>query len=369
MVYEQPPFAPAVYAARRENLQASLQERGLAGCVLVQRANRLYFTGFGPHGGSLTRLVALAVPARGEPLYVISDIDRERAAAAGLVHAAPASYGEGPGLLARCVAGWGPGPVGIEAGEMPVSVAQGLGRAVARELVACDDLPAGLRMVKSEEEISVLRAASDLTDKAVEAARRAIAPGVSELEIAGLLVHELMRAGADGPSIMPFVLSGERAMMPHLRPAARPAQAGEVVVIDFGAALQGYETDICRSYACGEATALAQELQGIVSEAFAASVAACRPGATGGDVHRAAADVIGRAGHGAHFNHAVGHGCGLQSHEGPLCNASSEVVLREGMVLAIEPAIYFGGVGLRLEDDIVVRPGGGESLNRAGMAL
>jgi Xaa-Pro dipeptidase len=369
MQYEQPPFGPDVYAARRAALQDRLAERGLAGCVLVQRANRLYLTGFGPHGGSLTRLVALCLPARGEPLYVISDIDRERAAAAGLGYAAPATYGEGPGLVARAVGGWAPGPVGIEAGEMPLAVAQGLARAVDRELAACDDLPAELRLVKSAAEIDCLRAASVLTDHAAAAARDAIRPGVSELEIAGLLVHDMMRAGADGPSILPFVLAGERAMMPHLRPCARPAEPGEVVVIDYGAALQGYETDICRSYAAGEPGALARELHAIVREAFVAAVAACRPGATGGDVHRAAADVIARAGYGQHFNHAVGHGCGLQSHEAPLCNASSGVVLQEGMVLAIEPAIYFGGVGLRLEDDIVVRPGGGESLNRAAMGL
>ncbi len=165
------------------------------------------------------------------------------------------------------------------------------------------------------------------------------------------------------------MLAGARAMMPHARIPRPVSTPGEVVAIDFGAALHGDETDTCSSHARGEPAALPREPHAMVAEAFAAAVAACRRGAAGGDVHRAAADVIGRAGYGQRFTHAVAHGCAPQSHEPSRWDASSAAPPRAGRVLATEPAICFGGVGLRLEDDVAVRPGGGQSLNRAPMDL
>jgi len=234
--------------------------------------------------------------------------------------------------------------------------------------MAADALPTALRSIKTTQEIDILRQASAYTDAIAKHARSLTKAGISERDLAGAMVHFCLRQGCDMPQ-MPFVLTGERAMMPHLPPSNRPNRCGELVVIDYGVHFNGYETDICRTFAVGEPTALARELHTVVLAAFDAAVATAQPGRLAEDVHQAAHDVIAAAGYGEYFIHGVGHGVGVQSHEPPLLALGQKTRLEAGMVIAIEPGIYTQGIGLRLEDDVIVRPGGGESLNHAPMRL
>ncbi|KPV44743.1 M24 family metallopeptidase [Alicyclobacillus ferrooxydans] len=360
-------FGDEVYEDRRQRLQARLRDKGLGGMIVMGKANRLYLTGFGPDGGSLTRFVALCLPASGEPVYIVSDIDQERAR--GLdVDFIPVAYNEGVLVAGKLVQSWPGGEIGVDAVALNVIVADALRGSVGRDLQPADDIVMALRAKKSEAEIEVLREASRHTDAVAEAARALVREGLTERGLSGAMVYEAMKRGCDMPQI-PLVLTGARATMPHLMPSSETMKSGDLVVIDFGVGFGGYETDICRTYAVGKPSSFALELHDIVSRAFHAAIAAAKPGAFARDVHQAAYDVIAAAGYGEAFFHGVGHGVGVQSHETPLLSFQQFTPLEEGMVLAIEPGIYTNGVGIRLEDNVVVRKTGAESLNRASMSL
>ncbi len=360
-------FDPDVYEGRRIRLQESLRSDGLAGALITSKANRIYYTGFGPDSGSLNRFVALCVPAEGEVTYVVSDIDKDRTTQVG-VRTLPAAYGEGVRLAADTISDWEAGELAVESGELTLLAAEAIRLATDRVLAHADIYLATLRSVKTAEEIEVLRIASRHTDAVAKEARNLIREGMTERELSGSMVQFAMSRGCD-ISQVPLVLTGERAMFPHLLPSDREFRSGELVVVDYGVGFGGYETDICRTYSIGEPSSFAVELHGIVSEAYDAALKAAQPGNTAEDVHIAAYEVIEKAGYGRYFIHGVGHGVGIESHEPPLLSFGQKTPLRDGMVLAIEPGIYTQGIGLRLENNVVVRHGGGQSLNDAPMHL
>jgi len=178
-----------------------------------------------------------------------------------------------------------------------------------------------------------------------------------------VLMSHLLSAGAQSLLFEPLVQAGPNAANPHAHAGDRPLQRGDLVVIDFGAVVDGYGSDITRTIAIGEPDAEMRAVYEVVKAANAAGRAAARPGATGEAVDRAARAVIESAGYGPSFTHRTGHGLGLEGHEPPYMVRGEATILQPGMTFTVEPGIYLAGKGgVRIEDDVLVTADGSETL-------
>ncbi len=372
------------YADRISRLQGLIRGRGWRGVMLLKPENHRYLTGFNCAVNNVERLMALLVPAEGEPVFVLPRLEVTLGRAAGVEKTIGFYYTElfeklheGFDLL-----GWNGGRVGtewsyltidksaaIQAWNQAGSPGGGARSAGPLQLVDCSGLVSSLRLIKTPREIEWFEKAAAATDRAAAVAREFVRPGVTERELAGALTKALLDAGAEAPAFFPTVQAGVNATLPNMCPTDHALAEGEIVVVDFGAAYMGIRTDICRSFAVGEVPAKARQLHKVVREAQADALAKVVPGRPAADVHRAAAETIERAGYGPYFNHAVGHGVGYDVHEAPSVAAHNEEPLRPGMVLSIEPGIYVDGIGVRIEDVVLVTEKGGRVLTRADRDL
>jgi len=220
-----------------------------------------------------------------------------------------------------------------------------------------------LRIKKSPEEIQLLRESIALAEKACQKAIESIEPEVQESQVAHRIVDYLSKHGCK-EAFESIVASGERSAMPHGRPTDRRIQKGDAVVIDMGAVVQGYHSDITRTVCLGEPNDEKKKVYDTLQKAQEAAYKAVKPGAIGKEVDAAARKVIQEAGYAEFFTHGLGHGIGLEVHEGPSVRRASEQVLEPGMVITVEPGIYLPGkFGMRLEDDVLVTDNGYELLS------
>jgi Xaa-Pro aminopeptidase len=238
------------------------------------------------------------------------------------------------------------------------------------ELVGVSGLVERLREVKDAAEIARIRAATELADAALQTLLAEGLVGRSERELALSLELKMRERGASGPSFDPIVAAGAHGALPHAQPRDRPISAGELVVIDWGAQLDGYCSDCTRTAAAGEPGEEARAVYQLVLDAQLAGVEAVRVGAGGREVDGVARAVIEAGGHGEHFGHGLGHGVGLDVHEAPRLSQRSDDVLRSGNVVTVEPGIYLPGrFGVRIEDLIVVGEAGPGILTSITKAL
>lgn len=234
------------------------------------------------------------------------------------------------------------------------------------ELVATDGLVEALRIVKDDGEIARVAMAGAIADKALAKVKPQIVAGVTEAEIALELDMEMRRGGASGSSFETIVASGPNAARPHARPGPRQLENGDLIVIDFGALVDGYCSDMTRTFVLGEPSKEAARMLEVVAAGQAAGVAAIAPGVTCAQVDQAAREVINAAGWGEAFLHGTGHGVGLDIHEEPRVSSVSTATLSIGHVVTVEPGVYLpehGGV--RIEDTLVVTPEGSKPLTLA----
>jgi len=209
------------------------------------------------------------------------------------------------------------------------------------------------RMVKSPEELVRIEAAATATDRALAAAP--VTVGQSEIALRNRIEREVRSAGADGPAFDTIVASGPHTAIPHHRPTERQIREGDVVLVDAGANVDGYRSDMTRTTFVGAVNPQLAHWWLVVSEAHAAGVAAVGPGATGGDVDRAVRAVFARHGVEEWCVHGTGHGVGLAIHEAPWLRRGSEDVLAPDMVVTVEPGLYRKDLGgVRIEDLLVV---------------
>jgi Xaa-Pro aminopeptidase len=212
-----------------------------------------------------------------------------------------------------------------------------------------------LRWAKDAEELALLRSAQEATDGAFEDILELLVVGITERQAAAQLELAMARHGADGLSFDPIVGFGEHAAEPHHRPCHRALAEGDVIKMDFGAQVGGYHTDMTRTVAFGEPAPELRKVHDVVAAAQQAGIDSLRPGATAGDVDRAARSVIEAAGYGDRFTHGLGHGVGLEIHEGPSLRRDGEDVLPAGAVVTVEPGVYLPGMGgVRIEDTVEV---------------
>lgn len=261
------------------------------------------------------------------------------------------------------------GPLGVEAEHLTLATAAALAGRVGYEPVRTEGLVADLRRVKDDGEIDRIRRAADLTDRAYAHALDHVRPGVREVDVALEIERFVRTNGGDGVAFEIIVASGPRSAMPHGTASTKEIRDGELVTIDMGARVDGYCADMTRTVGVGDVSDAHRALFDAVLEAETAAVAAVAPGAAARDLDAVARDVL--AGHGLAeaFAHSLGHGVGLDVHEGPSLSARSEDVLSAGMVVTIEPGAYLpGDAGVRIEDLVVVGADGHEVLSHSPKA-
>lgn len=238
------------------------------------------------------------------------------------------------------------------------------------ELVAAGGIVEALRAVKDEAEIALIRAAAKLADEAFEEVVGAGIVGRTERDVALDLEIAMRRRGASGASFAPIVAAGEHGALPHAVPRDVPIPAGTLVVIDWGAQLDGYASDCTRTVATGAPDPRDRAVYDTVLAAQEAALDAVRPGPTGQEVDAIARAIIDDAGHAEHFGHGLGHGVGMEVHEGPRLSKQGRETLAAGNIVTVEPGIYVpGAVGVRIEDLVAVTADGHEVLNGLPKAL
>jgi Xaa-Pro aminopeptidase len=232
------------------------------------------------------------------------------------------------------------------------------------ELVAAGAIVERLRAVKDAAEIAAIRAAAALADEALEEVLRAGIVGRTERDVALDLEIAMRRRGAQGISFAPIVAAGEHGALVHAMPRDVAIAAGTLVVVDWGAHLDGYASDCTRTFATGELDPRDRAIYDLVLLAQETALAAVRPGPTGKEIDAVAREIIEQAGHGEHFGHGLGHGVGLEVHEGPRLSKQGEDAIAAGNVVTVEPGVYVpGAVGVRIEDLVAVTADGHEVLS------
>jgi len=224
-----------------------------------------------------------------------------------------------------------------------------------------------LRMVKESDELELIKAAVRLGATLFERALEVLRPGIKEAQVAAEMEYAARRAGAEEMSFPTIIASGARSALPHGRATDQAIAAGGFVVCDFGVILAGYCSDQTRTVWVGAKSEEACYAYQSVREAQQTAIAAVRPGTTVGEVDAAARKVLRKAGLGRYFTHSTGHGVGLEIHEAPKVAAGQTEILRPGMVITIEPGVYFPGKwGVRIEDMVAVTEDGCEVLTPTG---
>ena len=238
------------------------------------------------------------------------------------------------------------------------------------EMEPVSNLIEKIRMVKTPEEVAVLKAAAKIADDTFEHICGFIRPGLTELEVSNELEFFMRKQGATSSSFDIIVASGLRSALPHGVATDKVIENGDMITLDFGALYNGYISDITRTVAVGEPSAQMKEIYDIVLKAQELGVEKIGPGMSGIEADAIARDFIKSKGYGEAFGHSTGHGIGLEVHESPGLSFRSETVLEPGMAVTVEPGIYLPGVGgVRIEDDILITESGNERLTNSTKEL
>jgi Xaa-Pro dipeptidase len=350
------------YAGRRTKLQRLLGERNIGGMVFEPGVDSFYFTGF--QTGRSERLIALFIPARGEPLMVSPAFEESRMRAeAGIEKTYSWEEHQNPyALFARVL-----GDLGLRGSTIAVDpttryfVADSISREAPQlKLVNGESLCEALRMHKSGKELALMRLSQDATEACIRQTWTQIKLGMVEQEVAKLLSQNYSTLGLSGGGLIQF---GSSAAVPHGGPGGKPLEENQIVLMDCGTRVKGYTSDITRTTVFGNVSSRHEEIWRVVHKAQSAGIAAAKPGVTCETVDAAARKVIDDAGYGKYFTHRLGHGIGLEGHEAPYFVRGNKTMLEPGMTLTVEPGIYIPDeFGVRLEDDIVITEDGCELL-------
>lgn len=231
--------------------------------------------------------------------------------------------------------------------------------------VSAPPICARLRTLKSDQEVKQMSKALRVGQDAFQALRKSIRVGQTELEVAARLEYEMKRRGASGPAFPTICAEGANAALPHAHPGNRKVKKGSAILLDWGARVGGYCSDLTRMIFVGKAPEKIKEIYRIVLDAQLAAIDEIRPGRRMCDVDAVARKLIEEAGYGEAFSHGLGHGLGLDVHEAPSLSWRSKEKLQAGMLVTVEPGIYLPGIGgVRIEDDVLVTPRGHRVLSR-----
>jgi Xaa-Pro aminopeptidase len=354
---------PLPTGGRAAGLQELLPEVGCEALLVTDLVNIRWLTGF---TGSAGRLVVL--PDR---LVLVTDGRYAEQAAAQLEAAGvEAEVAEGRSQTAqqRALEGLvqGVATLGLEARHVTWAEQRAAAEWFGGQLVPTDHLVERLRRTKDDGEVARIEAAAAICDRALELVVGRLADEPTEADVRDELEGLFRALGADGPSFETIVASGPEAALPHHRPSRRRIVEGDFVIIDAGALVDGYHSDMTRTFVVGAPSPEQLEWLVLVTEAQAAGVAAVGPGVAASEVDLACRRVIDSAGRGEEFTHGTGHGVGLLIHEAPWLNATSADVLQVGDVVTVEPGVYRSpSGGVRVEDALLVTATGCRPLTKA----
>ncbi len=359
---------------RLTQLRTLLDERHLQAVLITSAANRRYLSGFTGSAG------ALLVTHDAALLFTDSRYARQAAhEATGFAVIEMTTETALPQLLAQVATERQLAHIACEAEHMTLAQYQRLDHALQPEgrsgtmLIIVNSLVDPLREVKDTTEIALLRHAIAITDAALAAVLPTLRPDITERQAAWMLEVALRERGADRVAFPIIVAAGPHAAWPHAQPGDEPLGTGRPIIIDMGACYQGYHADLTRTIILGEADAQFRQIYDIVLTAQQRAIAGLRAGIASSEVDALARDYITAAGFGPQFCHGLGHGVGLEIHEGPALRRrvpdsapSSTAYLRAGNVFSIEPGIYLEGWGaVRLEDLVLLHADHGEVLSQA----
>ena len=257
--------------------------------------------------------------------------------------------------------------IGFDPMRLTVAQLQQLKRAAGRSVrwSPAPGIVSGLRLHKDETEIACMRQSATLAGEVLSRAITLLKPGITEREVGAEIEYQMRKGGASGPAFESIVAFGERSALPHARPTGKRLKKNELVVLDLGAILAHYCSDITRTVYVGRAPARVKKWYGAVLEAQTAAIASVRAGISCGDVDAAARQVLARYKLDRYFSHSTGHGLGLEIHEDPRLARGQQTRLEPGFVVTIEPGVYVpGNGGIRIEDDVAVHAGKTEVLTR-----
>jgi Xaa-Pro dipeptidase len=365
---EATPIAREERQQRQERARKLMTENSLDAMVLMTGTSLQYFSGIHWWGGE--RMFTLVLPAKGNAFYVCPAFEEGRARE----QIAKAPNGENPdvrvwqedespyqrmaqGLKERGIA---TGKLGLEETVRYV-FADGIAKAASAEIASATPVTAGCRMIKSSHEIALIRLASQVTLAAYEAAYRAVKDGMTQPELEGLVQKAHAQLGFNGGA---DVQVGEFSAFPHGSVTPQVVHEGTIVLMDGGCAIEGYQSDITRTFVLGKASDKMKSVFDIVHRAQSAALAAARPGAECGSVDAAARKIVIDAGYGPdykYFTHRLGHGLGMDGHEWPYLVRGNPAKLLANITTSNEPGIYIRGeFGIRLEDDMHITENGAE---------
>ncbi len=348
-----------ISATRLKAVRRGLRAKGVDGLLVTDLVNIRYLSGF---TGSSAYLLVTARSA-----YFFTD--SRYTIQAGK---------EAPGFIQRLITGpWtmqvaaelkrlGLATLGFEEVDVSYALWRALSRAFRGSGIKLKPLKAmveSVRIQKGFEEVDTIRRAIKVAENAFTNAVRLVKSGISENTISTEIEHFLKKNGLFCPSFDIIVASGPRGALPHGLASDKKIKKGELIVIDMGAVVDGYSSDFTRTVAVGKASKEQRRIYDIVREANERAIKVIRPGAKAREVDLAARDYIEAAGYGELFGHGTGHGVGLNVHEAPSIGPRSEEVLKEGMIITVEPGIYLTGkFGVRIEDMVLVTKSGFEVL-------
>lgn len=322
-----------------------------------------YFTGFytDPH----ERFLALVCPRGEEPFLVVPELDREKAAqSSGVTRIVSHLDTDNPYEVLKRHLNGSICRIGIQEEHLNVSRYKALLEVTgAKEAVHVEQKLAQIRVIKSSAEVAVIKRAVHCIEEALRTTLPFVKPGVTEMEIVAELEYRMKRLGAEGPSFDTMVLAGAKSGLPHGVPGTDVVREGELLLFDAGVFVDGYASDLTRTFAVGDVGDKCREIYDIVLQANQSMIEAVRPGVTFGSLDHAARSVIEGKGYGEYFITRAGHGFGLEIHEYPSIHGKNTDLLRPGMVITAEPGIYIAGLGgVRIEDDVLVTEAGAEVL-------
>jgi len=357
------------HAQRIQRLASNLSAHELEAIVLLPGPNLRYFTGLSFHLMGRPTLTILTVDQ--PPFLLVPELERSKAEG-NTIGAKVATYGEDiasrRAALATAAAtlDLARRRVGVEPLRMRWFEERLLEEAAPGvRLQSAEAVLEPIRAEKAPNEIAAIQHAVGVAQTALEQALPSIRLGMTELELASELTLQLLRAGSETElPFSPIVASGPNTALPHAVPTARTLQAGDLLILDWGATVDGYISDLTRTFALDRLEAEWKRIHAIVVDANAAGRAAAGPGVACRTVDAAARSVIEAAGYGPAFLHRTGHGIGLEAHEAPYIRSDNAAVLQPGMTFTVEPGIYLAGRGgVRVEDNVVITAEGATTLS------
>jgi Xaa-Pro dipeptidase len=352
--------------ARIYKLQSKLNRQQIDWLALVPSPSMVYLSGI--HSHTSERPMVLFVGANGTVAAIMPKLEAMKAEAAGISADHIFSYTDQHGYLPAFQQATESlklkgKRIGVESLKMRVLEGDLLSEVGGAAIVHADDLMDSLRLTKDADEIAAMQVAVDVAEAAIDHVLPLIKIGMTERKVAALLSQAILDAGADGLTFSPIVSAGENTTSPHAIPTNNRLQNGDLLILDWGAQVGDYVSDITRTFAVGEISDEQRYIYETVKASNAAGVAACRPNVTGAAIDKAARAVIDAAGYGDYFIHRTGHGLGMEAHESPSLVEGNDNPLPVGAVFTIEPGIYKPTVGgARIEDDIVLTESGYRSL-------